>query len=542
MKEWKQFFPPRILMKGKEYYMDSAVEDVKETNYGYHSYVSGSDLYDVKIHMKNNAVSWMECTCPWAEENDYCKHMAAVLCAIDDSFIEEGNPVSAEDKSLSDIMDSLSASEIQSELIRILLKEDKYRNAFITRYRTTPPREPDINRIVAELDDLSQEYGDYSGYIYWQNQDDYSDAFIRCLQESVAPLLSKHFNRPAFDILLKALEIIADIDMDGSFDDITSEIYDLLETAVTQAEDKDRQYMSDIFDRMYQSRDGSSIDYFIESVYFNIFNHDDVLLQELNDCRHRLQHSIYEQYELNGLLYDYTDLLQRLNLPLDEYVQWLQEHSSEPVARDRLLDIAEDRGDLDTVEKLLNEALQSEISPYERTSLLRHLQKTYQKQNNNEKEKECLRELIIRNSRYDLEDIFRLEELCDEEEWNLQRSVLISLCPNTEFAICRHDRLYDRLIALLPHQPLSKIDEVREEIKDLYPEELTAIYTDNLNELVTHHPGRYLYKTLKNYLLILAGIRGGTAVISELTTAWAQKYPTRTAMLTMLEEVRREIQ
>jgi uncharacterized Zn finger protein len=82
---WKYSFSSQILSRGEDYYYSGFVHDLEKDGNTYTATVSGTDDYEVTIEMdEDNDVSYMECTCPYAEEHDTCKHMAAVLY---DSFL-----------------------------------------------------------------------------------------------------------------------------------------------------------------------------------------------------------------------------------------------------------------------------------------------------------------------------------------------------------------------------------------------------------------------------------------------------------------------
>lgn len=44
------------------------------------SYISGSELYKVKLSIKNNKIDYCTCTCPYfIGNNGICKHIIAVI-------------------------------------------------------------------------------------------------------------------------------------------------------------------------------------------------------------------------------------------------------------------------------------------------------------------------------------------------------------------------------------------------------------------------------------------------------------------------------
>ena len=87
MKLWKDLFRIHILERGLNYYEEGCVTSLEQTSIGYTAVVEGTDDYEVGIEICADQVYDMTCTCPYAAEGKYCKHMAAVLYKI-----EEGEP------------------------------------------------------------------------------------------------------------------------------------------------------------------------------------------------------------------------------------------------------------------------------------------------------------------------------------------------------------------------------------------------------------------------------------------------------------------
>lgn len=82
--KWKHLFPAHILERGWDYYQSDAVENLQKSETGYTAEVEGTEIYDVEVELSQNTVQDMWCSCPYAEDGAYCKHMAAVLYALEE--------------------------------------------------------------------------------------------------------------------------------------------------------------------------------------------------------------------------------------------------------------------------------------------------------------------------------------------------------------------------------------------------------------------------------------------------------------------------
>ena len=81
--EWYTLFKQHILDRGIEYFEDDRVRDYNYCDNEIIARVDGTEPYDVHIWLDDENVLDMHCSCPYAEERHYCKHLAAVLFAFE---------------------------------------------------------------------------------------------------------------------------------------------------------------------------------------------------------------------------------------------------------------------------------------------------------------------------------------------------------------------------------------------------------------------------------------------------------------------------
>lgn len=75
--------------KGKDYYLDAPVENLLESKpHLWQAEVEGTELYHVKVQLFKQEIKDTSCDCP--HEDPFCKHVVAVLFALQDELdIEE---------------------------------------------------------------------------------------------------------------------------------------------------------------------------------------------------------------------------------------------------------------------------------------------------------------------------------------------------------------------------------------------------------------------------------------------------------------------
>jgi len=81
--DWKRKFKSIILERGKYYYTHNYVQNLTYDDHIYRARVLGDYAYAVEIKIRNNDIIYMKCSCPHAAKGNYCKHMAAVMFAIE---------------------------------------------------------------------------------------------------------------------------------------------------------------------------------------------------------------------------------------------------------------------------------------------------------------------------------------------------------------------------------------------------------------------------------------------------------------------------
>lgn len=89
---WKILFRNYILERGRRYYEQNKVQNISHTNGIYRAKVVGEVPYHVEAKVAGSDVVYMKCSCPYAASGKYCKHMAALMFAIEeqDSAIRLG--------------------------------------------------------------------------------------------------------------------------------------------------------------------------------------------------------------------------------------------------------------------------------------------------------------------------------------------------------------------------------------------------------------------------------------------------------------------
>ncbi|WP_296112547.1 SNF2-related protein [uncultured Limosilactobacillus sp.] len=78
-------FTPRIFERGQEYFEKGKVGPIEWDEQIFSATVQGSSDHEYRVRgiLDEQHIKWITCNCPYAEDHELCKHMAAVAVALD---------------------------------------------------------------------------------------------------------------------------------------------------------------------------------------------------------------------------------------------------------------------------------------------------------------------------------------------------------------------------------------------------------------------------------------------------------------------------
>lgn len=158
LNNFKRTIPGNILTRGREYYNQGLVIDLSlEDEDTWVAEVQGTEQYEVRIAQTPDGELDCSCTCPY-EYGEHCKHVAAVLYAIEEAFPEylEGKrrkPARKRTTRLDKLRAALEAAP-PDQLIGILLQlagnDRELLNQLLLSLDATGDRPADYRRLVKD--------------------------------------------------------------------------------------------------------------------------------------------------------------------------------------------------------------------------------------------------------------------------------------------------------------------------------------------------------------------------------------------------------
>lgn len=229
----KHVFFPEILERGKKYFEEGKVGNIRHASNSFLATVKGTKDYEVEIFTDGEYVKKMTCTCPYALRGD-CKHMAAVLFALESKniLVEELPPVN-QPPIVAHIpmeipwvkaVDNLPEDVVRKELLRRADRDDCLKERLTVLYLGKLP-DNQIHNWRADFQEMAAKYTDYMGRI---DEDDTWD-FLNYLSNFLNEKLPLLYEVGAFEDIFGLVCIVMETALEWQFDDADAQLPELFQ-------------------------------------------------------------------------------------------------------------------------------------------------------------------------------------------------------------------------------------------------------------------------------------------------------------------------
>ena len=520
MESWKDLFRTHILERGLNYYEEDCVTSLEQTSTGYTAVVEGTDDYDVEIEIRADQVYDMTCTCPYAAEGNYCKHMAAVLYKIEEGDPDTKMPVNSlqtvqnQEKELKEIVEGIPVEDLREILFTLATSDNFLYNKIMTKY--APITSCHMARLKKQVDDIGYNYSDRGGFVDYYHATDYTDALNDLLDENIPLLLEKNCRMEAFELVNCVFHEIGNRDMDdsdGGTSFVADNCYEYWQTILHECNDEEKENM---FQWFRHPQENYVIDYMEEYVSDFLLNefHDEGMLQEkLHMLDEKIDKVQKEKYsgDLYSAYYGMVNnitarirLMEELNYSKQEIRDYRRKYRN--FSEIRKMEIQEYLSDR-KYEEAIAVLKESKILDADQAGLVaeysQQLIEIYEKRN---MQKEYVQELqyqVFECMQRDLEYIVKWKKLYRETEWEEQREKLLqdktSSWIRYEFLV--EEELFERLLQeIRKNNSVYALDQYEKVLKKHLPIEVRDIYIQYVKNGAVRVSDRKAYKYLMCYL------------------------------------------
>ena len=536
---WKKLFKNHILERGYDYYRREKVEILEYTEDKAEAVVSGSDDYSVSIVFDDGEIAEMYCDCPYACDGSKCKHMAALLYALDD--LSEKTQTDSVDADT--LINEASPELIREFLIKSLTYNEELKYKFI-RFLESKRKKISVSDYKFHLDTLVIQYSEGEDYIDYRLSFQFFNETEELLTECTDILIAEKRYYDAYDIVRYYYSklSITDIDDDGNLEIFYDRCMEIFKEINKNADiDSKRRIFNDLSD-MLKNRNN-----YLSDVAFDFistgFEEKEFLIKMLDDADKKIAQN-KSSYESEKWILYRIKLMDKLDYTDDDIMQYGEKYPELRSIKDYLTESFIAKGNNEMAIKILEDLLKSgenTINDTERYHL--KLKEIYKAQND---KKNYVRELWIILTELWITNIdFYLEfkSLFDADEWADVREQLYSSMKNQymlpEYFI--EEKLYDRLVSyVVTNKNIYLIEKYESYLAEDYSEFILNEYTETLNEEAEHTAKRSTYQRWADRLRHMKTLKGGKECVMEIIENWRMLYKNRYAMMQELDSVEYE--
>ena len=556
MSNWKDLFQEHILARGEAYYFEGAVLELHKTEHGYHAVVEGTEDYEVDIEMEGERVCEMYCSCPYAENGNNCKHMAAVLFEIEEQneedILAEGTCPDDQEKEVEEIIERISEEELRSFVKGIAAQDSEIRNILMTRYAVKID-EKQMERLKQGVDQLVWEYGDRSGYIDYRNALDFCWALENYLEDKVDTLIERKCYGQAFALTNYVFQTIGNIDIDDS-DGGTSQVanvcYDKWKKILENCSEEEKNEMFSWF--MSHLSCDYVVDYmedYMEDFLTHEFQNREMLEKMLKDLDERIEMQTSStdcgstwsaRYGYENNIIKRLELMERLGFSAEEIREYRRQHWRFSVVRELEIQENLNNGNLDEAIRILQE---SKILDKEYPGLIarysEQLISIYETQPDKEVYKKELLYYVFECPQNNLVHIYKLKEVCTDKEWDGYREKILKSPKNYNilYPFMEKEGMYEPMLECLKKETfIYNLDRYEKVLKEKFPEQVRDIYISYLRHEAERASNRNRYRELMKYLKKIRRYPRGKEKASEIAKNWRAVYYRRTAMMDEMQK------
>lgn len=556
MSNWKDLFQEHILARGEAYYFEGAVLELHKTEHGYHAVVEGTEDYEVDIEMEGERVCEMYCSCPYAENGNNCKHMAAVLFEIEEQneedILAEGTCPDDQEKEVEEIIERISEEELRSFVKGIAAQDSEIRNILMTRYAVKID-EKQMERLKQGVDQLVWEYGDRSGYIDYRNALDFCWALENYLEDKVDTLIERKCYGQAFALTNYVFQTIGNIDIDDS-DGGTSQVanvcYDKWKKILENCSEEEKNEMFSWF--MSHLSCDYVVDYmedYMEDFLTHEFQNREMLEKMLKDLDERIEMQTSStdcgstwsaRYGYENNIIKRLERMERLGFSAEEIREYRRQHWRFSVVRELEIQENLNNGNLDEAIRILQE---SKILDKEYPGLIarysEQLISIYETQPDKEVYKKELLYYVFECPQNNLVHIYKLKKVCTDKEWDGYREKILKSPKNYNilYPFMEKEGMYEPMLECLKKETfIYNLDRYEKVLKEKFPEQVRDIYISYLRHEAERASNRNRYRELMKYLKKIRRYPRGKEKASEIAKNWRAVYYRRTAMMDEMQK------
>lgn len=450
---WKNMFPPHIWQRGVDYYRDGRVLDLHYQNSEVTAQVEGSETYTVSVtfNKKRDSITDYFCDCPYGEDGTPCKHLAAVLCAVQD-VPKSPIPEEKNGHTVEAMVELLSESQMRNLLIRFA-EGNPYIREMIQLAASNELPQSQKDQWEADLGELTDSMSDRHGFIDYEDASEYCDALEEYMNDQLPDLLFAGKTMDAFQLTWLTFQTGVEQDMDdsdGGLSVLASFCMDAWSQILKQADLEEQREILHWFTAHYASLDLGRM--FLDEYLYDAPWKDEIGPELLSFLDRQIQECLKKensQYRLEDLIVYRVKWMERLGKSEEEQEQYFAQYHYLPRIREIKISKAEQSGDWVTALALLEESREiDKDKPGLVAKYSTQMIEIYEKTNKRELLLKELRDYLYEFRQDDLVYVLKLKATLTPEKWAAERGRLLNSTTMRSqiYPLLEQEQMYEELV------------------------------------------------------------------------------------------------
>ena len=541
---WKALFQPHIWQRGVDYFRNGHILELRRCKNRVDAEVEGGEVYNVSVTLNASADNIVDysCDCPYGEDGTPCKHLAALLCALE----EEGTPQTETQKqetTVEELVALLSEQQMRELLIR-LAKKDSHIQEILQLTATSRIPQSQKKQWEMDLEELTDSFSDRHDYIHYEDADDYCSSLAEYMDDRLPDLLDTGNLMDAFELVWLVFQTGMEQDMDDSDGSLTmlaeccmSAWSDILKRA-----DLDQQ--REIFRRFTEpDSDNDLISMFLDDYLYGAPWRPEMGTEILPFLDGEIQTHLKSEnnrYRLEQLILHRTHWMVSMGEKQEIREQYLKQYHFLPKIREIKISNAMQDKNWDAARKLLEESKELDADkPGLVAGYCRKLIEIFEETGTQSALRQELNDYIDSFRQENLSYVNKLKELMEPEEWIEKRNLLLDQrsMSGQVYALLEQEGLYEELMQRIEKRTdVIALDTYGKLLKKDYGRRCTDVYQTYLLREMERASNRKEYASVIRTLKKLKQYPNGNVQARELADMWKEKYRRRTSMLDELKK------
>ena len=540
-RQWKNYFKPWILERGREYYLDGCVAKLVHTKNEIQARVEGSEEYRVEIQLSDGIPVDMFCDCPYADGGENCKHMAAVLFAVGaKEFTFEADSDDEENDPEYDFLWTEAVDQLPEQTLRNLLKElaaedGELQERLILLYSGQTPADAvsrwkeDLMEMIWEAED-EHEFVDYrEAYGLMSDMADYMESRLQ-------PMLDAGLVMEAYHLVATVLITASDVDMDdsdGGLTMLTACCQEAWRKVFESASDMEREDLYQLFQVEIGCFEHDFIRDEVEDLFLDL--HWDEALQQKNLIMldYKIAGCGKRDYRISGYLEHREKIMRRLGASEEAVICFWKAHIDRPVAREKLLEIYLQTNVEEAVNILKACKNLDREAPHKLVQHSETLIRLYQENGMQSQYEEELRFLVLDCHHIQVPYLRLLKEAISSGEWNQIVENILTTARNwsDRFTVLSFEGQYQLLLnEIRKLSYLHYLLDYEHELKSWSAEQTLDCYVELLKAEMAKASNRKQYWSVIQHLKKISKYPNGKQAAQALAQYWKEYHNNRPAM------------